>query len=51
MAVVKAEAYGHGGVETATLLAEMGVDAFATATLEEAIEIRKSGVRGEKHAI
>lgn len=47
MAVVKAEAYGHGGVETATLLAEMGVDAFATATLEEAIEIRKSGVRGE----
>lgn len=47
MAVVKAEAYGHGGVETAALLAEMGVDAFATATLEEAIEIRKSGVRGE----
>ena len=47
MAVVKAEAYGHGGVKTAALLAEMGVDAFATATLEEAIEIRKSGVRGE----
>lgn len=47
MAVVKAQAYGHGGVKTAALLAEMGVDAFATATLEEAIEIRKSGVRGE----
>lgn len=47
MAVVKAEAYGHGGVKTAALLEKMGVDAFATATLEEAIEIRKGGARGE----
>lgn len=47
MAVVKAEAYGHEGARTALKLNEMNVFSFAVATAEEAIELRKSGVRGE----
>ncbi|MDE7478262.1 MAG: serine racemase VanT catalytic subunit [Lachnospiraceae bacterium] len=47
MAVVKAEAYGHGMYEIATHLDKMGVRAFATATIDEAIKLRRYGVRGE----
>ena len=43
MAVVKANAYGHGLVPTALALAE--ADAFAVARLEEGIAIRDAGVR------
>lgn len=44
MAVVKADAYGHGSVEVAKLLSEM-VDYFAVAILDEAIELRKEGIK------
>lgn len=47
MAVVKREAYGHGAFEIASNLEKMGVDAFATATIDEAIWLRKYGIRGE----
>lgn len=47
MAVVKAEAYGHRAASTAILLERNGVEAFATATVDEGIELRKSGIRGE----
>ncbi len=47
MAVVKAQAYGHGAVLTATHLNRMGVRAFAVATIEEGIELREAGVCGE----
>ncbi len=47
MAVVKREAYGHGAFEVAAELERMGVDAFATATIDEAIALRKYGLRGE----
>lgn len=47
MAVVKAQAYGHGDYETATFLEEAGVDAFAVATLDEGIALRKEGIRSE----
>lgn len=47
MAVVKREAYGHGAFEIASNLERMGVDAFATATIDEAIWLRKYGIRGE----
>lgn len=47
MAVVKAEAYGHGAVLTASRLNQMGVTAFAVATADEGIALRKCGVRGE----
>ena len=43
MAVIKADAYGHGAVETAKVLAEEGIDFFAVAILEEALELRRAG--------
>ncbi len=46
MAVVKADAYGHGAVPTARALAGMGVDAFAVATVPEAIALRQAGQEG-----
>ncbi len=42
-AVVKADAYGHGVLETAGLLANSGVDAFCVATLPEAVQLREAG--------
>ena len=43
MAVVKANAYGHGLVATALCLAD--ADAFAVARLDEAMALRAAGVR------
>lgn len=41
--VVKADGYGHGAIATALHLADScGADAFAVATLEEAIALRKA---------
>jgi alanine racemase len=45
MAVVKANAYGHGMHEVAAALEEIGVDALATADLEEALELRAAGIK------
>lgn len=45
MAVVKANAYGHGMHEVAKALEEIGVDALATADLEEALELRAAGIK------
>lgn len=45
MAVIKANAYGHGLVRIANQLNE-GLDAFAVARLDEAINLRKAGVKG-----
>ena len=44
MAVVKADAYGHGAVTIAKTLAEAGADWFGVATVEEALELREAGV-------
>ena len=44
LAVVKANAYGHGAVEVARCLQSAGVDHLAVALLEEARELRRSGV-------
>lgn len=44
MAVIKADAYGHGAVPVARTLAECGVDWFGVATVEEAIELREAGI-------
>lgn len=44
MAVVKANAYGHGAVECARKLASEGADWFGVALPEEGIELRDSGV-------
>jgi alanine racemase len=44
MAVIKADAYGHGAVPVALRLQQVGVDALAVAILEEALVLRKAGV-------
>lgn len=44
MAVVKANAYGHGAVRCAQRLATEGADWFAVALPEEAIELRAAGI-------
>lgn len=44
MAVVKANAYGHGAVECAGRLAREGADWFGVALPEEGIELRDSGI-------
>lgn len=46
MAVVKANAYGHGIVEISQKLNEKGIMDFAVATLEEGIILRKNNIRG-----
>ncbi len=43
MAVVKADAYGHGDLEVVKAI-EPQVDAYAVATAQEALKLRKNGV-------
>jgi alanine racemase len=44
MAVVKADAYGHGAVECAKCLESEGVDWLGVALPEEGVELRKAGI-------
>jgi alanine racemase len=44
IAVVKADAYGHGAVPVARRLAAEGVGLFAVAQFQEAMELRDSGI-------
>lgn len=44
MAIVKADAYGHGDRMTAPFLEEAGADWFGVSNFEEALGIRESGV-------
>jgi len=44
LAMVKANAYGHGAVEVARTLAKSGSDAFGVATVEEGLELRRARV-------
>ena len=46
MAVVKADAYGHGAVKVAKLLQEEGVQNFAVSNVKEALELRENGING-----
>jgi alanine racemase len=45
MAVVKADAYGHGAIAVAHTLREQGCVHFGVATVEEARELRGAGLR------
>jgi len=47
MAVVKADAYGHGAEAVARRLEADGVGTFAVATVSEGIRLRESGIAGE----
>lgn len=44
MGIVKADAYGHGAVEIAETLLEIGVTDFGVATVGEAAELRRNGI-------
>jgi alanine racemase len=46
LAIVKANAYGHGAVTIAQSLASQGVGRFAVASLDEGIELRQAGLSG-----
>ncbi|HEX8891529.1 MAG TPA: alanine racemase [Pyrinomonadaceae bacterium] len=45
MAVIKADAYGHGAVNCARRLSAEGAEWFAVATPEEGIELRRASVK------
>jgi alanine racemase len=45
MAVVKANAYGHGAVPVAKALSAAGVRAFGVAFVDEGIELRRAGIQ------
>lgn len=47
VAVVKADAYGHGDVEICKTLMKIGIDYFAVSNLEEAKLLRKNNIKGE----
>ncbi|WP_161878316.1 alanine racemase [Alkalibacterium sp. MB6] len=44
MAVIKADAYGHGAVEIGKHLEQLNVDYLAVAVLDEAMELREAGI-------
>lgn len=46
MAVVKADAYGHGDCIIGKVLSDSGVHYFAVSNIDEAIHIRIAGVEG-----
>lgn len=45
MAVVKANGYGHGAIESAEAALAAGADMLGVALLEEAVELRERGIR------
>ncbi|MBI4464690.1 MAG: alanine racemase [Acidobacteria bacterium] len=45
MAIVKADAYGHGLAEIAPALARLGVDWFGVTSADEGVELRQRGLR------
>ncbi|MFZ0888300.1 MAG: alanine racemase [Candidatus Binataceae bacterium] len=51
MAVVKADAYGHGAVQVARALAAEGCGHFGVATVEEGRELREASIRGRIYAM
>ena len=44
MAVVKADGYGHGAVETARASIRGGATMLAVATADEGLELRRAGI-------
>jgi alanine racemase len=51
MAVVKADAYGHGAIEISRTLREEGCEHFGVATAEEARELRAAGLRSRLYLL
>ena len=44
LAVVKADAYGHGAYETAKTLLDCGAAGLCLATIDEAVDLRRRGI-------
>ncbi|QQS33404.1 MAG: alanine racemase [Acidobacteriota bacterium] len=47
LAVVKADAYGHGAAPCSARLEKEGISSFGVAMIEEALELRNSGISGD----
>ncbi len=47
LAVVKADAYGHGAAMLAPTLLALGVDMFGVASIDEALNLRENGINAE----
>ena len=47
MAVIKADAYGHGDAHIAKWLSEQGCHMFAVSNIDEAVGLRNAGISGE----
>lgn len=47
MAVIKADAYGHGDAMVARTLSSLGVKLFAVSNIDEAVGLRNAGINGE----
>ncbi|MGE4214518.1 MAG: alanine racemase [Anaerotignaceae bacterium] len=45
LGTIKADGYGHGAIEVAEVLRQNGVEMFSVALLDEAIHLRKNGVK------
>ena len=46
LGVVKADAYGHGAVPVSRHLNELGAEYLAVSNIEEALQLRRGGIRG-----
>ncbi len=51
MAVVKADAYGHGAVQVARTALTYGAERLGVATLQEALELREAGIHAPVHLL
>ena len=47
MAVIKDNAYGHGDIVIANEMERLGIDFFAVSHIDEAIKLRKNGVKSD----
>ncbi len=46
IAVIKADAYGHGAIPVAKILSEIGINMFAVSRVKEGVELVKAGISG-----
>ncbi|MEA3306908.1 MAG: alanine racemase, partial [Elusimicrobiota bacterium] len=47
MAIVKADAYGHGAVKISNIALENGADLLGALTVDEAVILRKAGIKAD----
>jgi alanine racemase len=47
MAMIKADAYGHGMIKAAMSFSEAGCSVFGVAEIQEGVELRRAGIQGQ----